>query len=64
MSDEQQEWSGYARALRQIASARADAQQAQDRLTANRSRAEATALAPWTPLAITSSTSLGCCSSW
>jgi hypothetical protein len=45
MSDEQQEWSGYARALRQIASARADAQQAQDRLTANRSRAEATALA-------------------
>lgn len=45
MSTEQQEWSDYARALRQIASARADAQQAQDRLTANRSRAEATALA-------------------
>lgn len=45
MSTEQQEWFDYARALRQIASARTDAQQAQDRLTANRSRAEATALA-------------------
>ena len=43
MSTEQQQWSDYARALRQIATARTDAQQAQDRLTANRSRAEAVA---------------------
>ncbi|HEU4948301.1 MAG TPA: hypothetical protein VFT31_14210 [Kribbella sp.] len=41
----EQDWSDYARALRQVAYARADAQQAQDRLTANRSRAEATAMA-------------------
>jgi hypothetical protein len=45
MSTEQQHWSDYARALRQIATARTDAQQARDRLTANRSRAEATAMA-------------------
>ena len=45
MKTEQQEWSEYARALRQVAGARADAQQAQDRLTANRSKAEATAMA-------------------
>lgn len=45
MSTEQQEWSDYARALRQIAGARGDAQQAQDRLIAHRSRAEATGLA-------------------
>ncbi|MFC5260860.1 hypothetical protein ACFPJ1_01965 [Kribbella qitaiheensis] len=45
MKTEQQEWADYARALRQVAGARADAQQAQDRLTANRSKAEATAMA-------------------
>jgi hypothetical protein len=45
MKTEQQEWSEYARAVRQVAGARADAQQAQDRLTANRSKAEATAMA-------------------
>jgi hypothetical protein len=45
MKTEQQQWSEYARALRQVARARADAQQAQDRLTANRSKAEATAMA-------------------
>jgi hypothetical protein len=45
MKTEEQAWSEYARALRQIAGARADAQQAQDRLTANKSKAEATALA-------------------
>jgi hypothetical protein len=45
MKTEQQQWSEYARALRQVAGARADAQQAQDRLTANRSKAEATAMA-------------------
>lgn len=45
MKTEQQEWSEYARALRQVAGARVDAQQAQDRLTANRSKAEATAMA-------------------
>jgi hypothetical protein len=45
MSTEQQEWSDYARAVRQVAGARADAQQAQDRVTANRTRAEATAMA-------------------
>ena len=44
MTTEQEEWSDYARALRQIAGARGEAQQAQDRLTANRSRAEATAM--------------------
>jgi hypothetical protein len=45
MSTEQQEWSDYARAVRQVARARADAQQAQDRVTANRTKAEATAMA-------------------
>ena len=45
MKTEQQQWTEYARALRQVAGARADAQQAQDRLTANRSKAEATAMA-------------------
>jgi hypothetical protein len=45
MKTEEQEWSEYARALRQVAGARADAQQAQDRLTAHKSKAEATALA-------------------
>jgi ABC-type multidrug transport system fused ATPase/permease subunit len=44
MSTEQQEWSDYARAVRQVAGARADAQQAQDRVTANRTKAEATAM--------------------
>jgi hypothetical protein len=45
MKTEEQEWSEYTRAVRQVAGARADAQQAQDRLTANRSKAEATAMA-------------------
>jgi ABC-type multidrug transport system fused ATPase/permease subunit len=45
MSNEQQEWSDYVRAVRQVAGARADAQQAQDRVTANRTKAEATAMA-------------------
>jgi hypothetical protein len=45
MKTEEQEWSEYARAVRQVAGARADAQQTQDRLTANRSKAEATAMA-------------------
>jgi len=45
MKTEQQEWADYGRALRQVAGARADAQQAQDRVTANRSKAEATAMA-------------------
>jgi hypothetical protein len=45
MKTEEQEWSEYARALRTIAGARADAQQAQDRLTAHKSKAEATAMA-------------------
>lgn len=45
MKTQEQEWSEYARALRQVAQARADAQQAQDRLTAHKSKAEATALA-------------------
>jgi ABC-type multidrug transport system fused ATPase/permease subunit len=45
MSTGQQEWSEYARAVRQVAGARADAQQAQDRVTANRTKAEATAMA-------------------
>lgn len=45
MKTEQQQWSEYARALRQVAGARADAQQAQDRVTAHRSKAEATAMA-------------------
>jgi hypothetical protein len=45
MKTEEQAWSEYARALRQVAGARADAQQAQDRLTAHKSKAEATAMA-------------------
>jgi hypothetical protein len=45
MKTEEQEWAEYARALRQVAGARADAQQAQDRLTANKTKAEATAMA-------------------
>lgn len=45
MKTEEQEWSEYTRAVRQVAGARTDAQQAQDRLTANRSKAEATAMA-------------------
>ncbi|WP_350274883.1 hypothetical protein [Kribbella sp. HUAS MG21] len=45
MKTEQQEWSEYVRALRTVAMARADAQQAQDRVTAHKSKAEATAAA-------------------
>ncbi|MFF0341853.1 hypothetical protein [Kribbella sp. NPDC004875] len=45
MKTEEQEWSEYVRAVRTVAMARADAQQAQDRLTANKSKAEATAAA-------------------
>lgn len=45
MKTEAEEWSEYVRALRTVAMARADAQQAQDRLTAHRSKAEATAAA-------------------
>jgi hypothetical protein len=45
MKTEQQQWSEYARALRIVAGARTDAQQAQDRLTATKSRAEAAAQA-------------------
>jgi hypothetical protein len=45
MKTEAQEWAEYTRAVRQVAGARADAQQAQDRLTANRTKAEATAMA-------------------
>jgi hypothetical protein len=45
MKTEEQAWSEYARALRTVAGARADAQQAQDRLTAHKSKAEATAMA-------------------
>ncbi|NEA30153.1 hypothetical protein [Streptomyces sp. SID13031] len=45
MKTEQQQWTEYARALRQVAGARADAQQTQDRVTAHRSKAEATAMA-------------------
>jgi hypothetical protein len=41
----EQEWSEYVRALRTVAMARADAQQAQDRLTAHKSKAEAAAAA-------------------
>jgi hypothetical protein len=41
----EQDWSAYARVLRQVAGARAQAQQAQDRLTANRTQAQATARA-------------------
>ncbi|MET9276022.1 hypothetical protein [Kribbella sp. NPDC003557] len=45
MKTEQQEWSEYTRALRTVAMARTDAQQAQDRVTAHKSKAEATAAA-------------------
>ncbi|TDO55133.1 hypothetical protein EV651_11597 [Kribbella sp. VKM Ac-2571] len=45
MKTVEQEWSEYVRALRTVASARADAQQAQDRVTAHKSKAEATAAA-------------------
>ncbi|NIK58289.1 hypothetical protein [Kribbella shirazensis] len=45
MKTQEQEWSEYTRALRTVAMARADAQQAQDRLTAHKSKAEATAAA-------------------
>jgi hypothetical protein len=45
MKSEAQEWAEYTRAVRQVAGARADAQQAQDRLTANRTKAEVTAMA-------------------
>jgi hypothetical protein len=45
MKTAEQEWSEYARAVRTVALARADAQQAQDRLTAHKSKAEATAMA-------------------
>ena len=45
MKTQEQEWSEYARALRTVAGARADAQQAQDRVTAHKSKAEATAMA-------------------
>lgn len=45
MKTEQQVWTEYARALRTVAGARADAQQAQDRLTAHKTKAEATAMA-------------------
>ena len=45
MKTVEQEWSEYVRALRTVAMARADAQQAQDRVTAHKSKAEATAAA-------------------
>ncbi|MEV6283412.1 hypothetical protein [Kribbella sp. NPDC051770] len=45
MKTEEQEWAEYARALRQVAGARTDAQQEQDRRTATKTQAEATALA-------------------
>ncbi|MEU4291159.1 hypothetical protein AB0E63_23285 [Kribbella sp. NPDC026596] len=45
MKVEEKAWSEYARALRTVAGARADAQQAQDRLTAHKSKAEAAAMA-------------------
>ena len=45
MKTEEQEWYEYTRALRTVAMARADAQQAQDRVTAHKSKAEATAAA-------------------
>ncbi|MGW6278709.1 hypothetical protein [Kribbella sp. NPDC055071] len=45
MKTAEQEWAEYARALRTVAGARADAQQAQDRVTAHKSKAEATAMA-------------------
>ncbi|NUR96991.1 MAG: hypothetical protein HOV67_17260 [Kribbellaceae bacterium] len=45
MKTDEEVWSEYVRALRTVAMARADAQQAQDRLTAHKSKAEATAAA-------------------
>ncbi|MFF0266911.1 hypothetical protein [Kribbella sp. NPDC004536] len=45
MKTDEQVWSEYVRALRTVAMARADAQQAQDRVTAHKSKAEATAAA-------------------
>jgi hypothetical protein len=45
MKTEEQEWAEYARQLRRVAGARADAQQEQDRRTAAKTQAEATALA-------------------
>ena len=45
MKTDEQVWSEYIRVLRTVAMARADAQQAQDRLTAHKSKAEATAAA-------------------
>ena len=45
MKTEEQQWSEYVRALRTVAMARTDAQQAQDRVTAHKSKAEATAAA-------------------
>ncbi|WP_406053022.1 hypothetical protein [Kribbella sp. NBC_00889] len=45
MKTEQQMWSEYARTLRTVAGARVDAQQAQDRLTAHKTKAEAAAMA-------------------
>ncbi|GAA2809616.1 hypothetical protein [Kribbella solani] len=45
MKTEEQLWNEYTRALRTVAMARADAQQTQDRLTAHKTKAEATAAA-------------------
>jgi hypothetical protein len=45
MKTEEEEWTAYVRALRQVAGARADAQQEQDRRTAAKTQAEATAAA-------------------
>ncbi len=45
MTTEQEDWVSYARVMRQVAGAAADAQQAQDRETAHRSKKEATAMA-------------------
>ncbi|GAB3831941.1 hypothetical protein [Kribbella italica] len=45
MKTEEQEWAEYARELRRVAGARADAQQEQDRRTAAKTQAEATAMA-------------------
>ena len=45
MTTDQEQWTEYARTMRQVAGAAADAQQAQDRETAHRSKKEATAMA-------------------
>jgi hypothetical protein len=45
MKTEEQEWAEYTRELRRVAGARADAQQEQDRRTAAKTQAEATAMA-------------------